>query len=350
MGIISRFGNYYIDYRYQGRRIRERIGPQKRMAEQALAVRKSEIAQGRYQLKKHGSVRFDAFAKVYLDYATTNKRSWRTDKDLLKNLTPFFGNRLLSDISPFFIESYKKMRAERVKPATVNREISLLKHIYFMAIKWGKATTNPMRDVRLFREDNIPERILNKEEIARLLSACSDHCRPIVLTGIHTGMRLGEVLSLKWEQVDLQERMITILHSKNGKVRKIPIDDTLLETLKAQKVKTKSENVFVYFKTGQPLHKIESAWRIALGKAGIPHLRYHDLRHTFASHLVAAGVDLVTVKELLGHSNITMTSRYAHSAPESKRRAVAILNERLNSGSGHDSGTQDVLREKSGAL
>ena len=323
------------------------VGPTKRMAEKALAVRKGEILQGRYQIRKRGNVRLDIFAKVYLDHAKTNKRSWQRDEGLLKNLLPFFGNRLLSDINPFLIESYKKKRAGEVKPATVNREIALLKHMYNLAIRWGRTAANPMRDVRLLREENVQERILSQEETEKLLGGCTEYSRPIVLTALHTGMRLGEVLGLNWDQVDLKERVITILHSKNGKVRRIPVNGILLKALTALRYNSKSEFVFVCDKTGGPIHKFQHAWLNALGRAGIPRCRFHDLRHTFASHLVAGGVDLVTVKELLGHSDINMTSRYAHSAPESKRSAVAILGGRLgaqDARSGHFLDTQAKLQ------
>jgi len=330
MGIIKRNQNYYIDYYYQGRRIMERVGPQKGLAKEALAVRKAAIAQGRYQIRKRGNVRFDVFAKVYLDYAKTNKRSWQRDEGLLKNLLPFFGNRLLSDISPFLIESYKKKRVGEVKPATVNREIALLKHMYNLAITWDRVTANPMKNVRLFREEPIPDRFLSQEEIAKVLAACTEYSRPIVLTALNTGMRLGEILGLKWDQVDLKDRVITVLHSKNGKVRKIPVSNALWEVLRGLKEKAVSEFVFVCDKTGgRPIHKFQHAWLNVLQRAGINRCRFHDLRHTFASHLVAGGVDLVTVKELLGHSDITMTSRYAHSAPESKRQAIAALEGRI---------------------
>jgi integrase len=127
-------------------------------------------------------------------------------------------------------------------------------------------------------------------------------------------------------------------------VRRIPVNGILLEALRGLKGKASSEFVFVCDKTGGPIHKFQHAWLNALGRSGIPRCRFHDLRHTFASHLVAGGVDLVTVKELLGHSDITMTSRYAHSAPENKRQAVAVLERRLgaqDAGSGHFLDTQE---------
>ncbi len=329
MGIYQKAQKWFIDYRYQGRRIRECVGPSKRMAEQALAARKGEIVQERYQMGKRGEVRFKAFANIYLDYAKTDKRSWARDETSLKKLLPFFGSRLLCDIHPLLIQSYKEKRLREVKPATVNRELGLLKHMYNLGIKWGRVSTNPMRDVRLLYVKNVQERVLSLEEAAKLLGACTEYSRPIVLTALNTGMRRGEILGLKWEHIDTGQRVITILNSKNGKVRKIPINDTLWWTLEQLKKNATTEFVFVCLRTGKPSQRFTTAWLNALRRSGITHCRFHDLRHTFASNLVAAGVDLITVQELMGHSTILMTSRYAHSAPERKRQAVASLESRV---------------------
>jgi integrase len=299
------------------------------MAEQALAARKGEIVQGRFQLAKRDEVRFEVFAKIYIDYAKTDKRSWDRDERLLKNLMPVFGNRLLSNISPHLIETYKKKRSEEVKPATVNREIALLKHMFNLAIRWEMASSNPMKDVRLFREEPFQEYVLSPEEITRLLAACTEYSRPVVLTAIHTGMRIGETLSLTWSQVDLKQRVITLTHTKSGRMRKVPINDVLFETLNARKGKNRSESVFTYYRTGKPVHKFQTAWMAALRRAGIPRCRIHDCRHTFATHLSDSGTDLVTIRDLLGHASIVTTMRYAHSVPDHHRRAVAALNDRF---------------------
>jgi len=347
MGIIRRFNNYYIDYYYQGRRIRECVSKNKRDAEAALAVRKSEIVQGRYQIRKRGDVRLDVFSKTYMEYSRANKRSWKRDEVSLKNLLPFFGDRMLSDISPFLIEKYKIKRSAKAKPATVNRELALLKHMYTMAIKWRKTFSNPVKEVKLFREENTQERILTQEEIRILLEACSDSLRPIVVTAVNSGMRLGEILTLTWGQVDFEQRVITILHSKSGKVRKVPMNETLWETLRAIKKNAAQDAVFISDRTGRP-YKINcrGSWDKALKKAGISDCRFHDLRHTFASHLVAAGVDIITVQQLLGHSTIVITQRYAHSAPQSKREAVALLKQRLDARSGHFLDTSEYYQKQ----
>ncbi len=329
MGIIFKQGSYYIDYRFRGKRIREKCGSSKRQAEQALAVRKAEIVQGKFRFAPQSRMPFSDFAEVYMKHSRANKRSWERDLTLLNKLKPHFGPCRLDQVTSFMIEGYKQTRASQVKPATVNREIALLKHMYNLAVEWGLAAENPMRGVRLLREDNIQERILTRTEIAQLLNSCTEYSRPIVLTALHTGMRRGEILGLKWSQVDLEAGAITILQSKNGRVRKIPINDILKAALLELKRTATQEHVFVSNKTKAPIGKFQTAWLTAIRKSGIIRCRFHDLRHTFASYLVAAGTDLVTVKELLGHSDIKMTSRYAHSAPEVKVKAVSILADSL---------------------
>lgn len=335
MSVRREKGRYVIDYYYQGRRRREVAGTNKREAENILAIRKAEILQGRYQIKQSSRTTFADFAEIYMVYAKANKRSWLRDHTSLTHLLPVFGANKLGDITTHAIEAYKIKRLEDVKPATVNRELVLLKHMFNLAIAWGKATANPVRGVRLLREAALPERILTREEITKIFAVCSDYFRPIVLTALHTGMRKMEILTLKWAQVDMEKRVITILFSKSGRIRKIPINAVLYNVLVGLKEKATTEYVFTCRRTKLPPGEIRTAWLTAIRKSGIIHCRFHDLRHTFASYLVASGVDIVTVKELLGHADIKMTMRYAHSAPESKVKAVAGLEKCIGEESSH---------------
>lgn len=335
MAIITKKGQYFIDYYFQGKRYREKAGTNKREAEHALAIRKAEILQGRFQIRQPSRTTFADFAESYMVYAKANKRSWLRDHTSLTHLLPVFGAKKLGDITTHAIEAYKIKRLERVKPATVNREIVLLKHMFNLAINWGKAMVNPVRGIRLLREAALPERILTREEITKVLAVCSDYFKPIVLTALHTGMRKMEILTLKWAQVDLETRVITILFSKSGRIRKIPINAILYDVLTGLKEKSASEYVFTCRRTKLPPGSIRTAWLTAIRKSGIMHCRFHDLRHTFASHLVASGVDLITVKELLGHSEIKMTTRYAHSAPATKVKAVEALEKCIGEEHGH---------------
>jgi len=337
MAVYQKRGKWFIDYYYQGRRIRESVGTSKKEATQALATRKTEILQGRYHwLDEKRTVLFEALAREYQDYSNANKRSWGRDQTSLKNLGSFFHGRLLSHISPWMVEKYKQSRLEAgMKPATINRELACLKHMFSLAVRWGKLREHPLRKVKLLREENRVERILSEEEEARLLRAANEPLRSILVVALHTGMRRGEILTLPWSCVDFERAQITVVNAKNGRSRKIPVNEILAQTLRGRKPGTDGGTfVFADPETGQPWGSVKTAFLASLRRAGIARIRFHDLRHTFATRLVDRGVDLLTVKELLGHSSIAMTMRYAHPIQENMRRAVELL-----SGDGHQMDT-----------
>ncbi len=199
-----------------------------------------------------------------------------------------------------------------------------------------------VRKVKLFREDK-RLRFLSVEESQSLVSVCDERLMPVVVTALNSGMRRAEILNLKWDNVDLVHGFILLDKTKNGERREIPINGTLRETLNrlprrfveieredGQKEKELVPHVFHDPKTLKPYIDLKRSFASALKTAKIRDFYFHDLRHTFASQLVMAGVDLVAVKELLGHKDIKMTLRYAHLAPAHKRKAVNVLDSLLN--------------------
>jgi len=139
-------------------------------------------------------------------------------------------------------------------------------------------------------------------------------------------MRRGEILSLEWRNVDLTKRIIRVEKTKNGKIRFIPINDLLLNELVGLKMNNGgSDYVFLYPKTHNPIKDVKTAFNAAKRRAGIKDLRFHDLRHTFASRLIESGVDIITVKDLLGHCSVETTQRYTHSRADQKMKAVQSL-------------------------
>jgi hypothetical protein len=181
---------------------------------------------------------------------------------------------------------------------------------------------NPAKKVRLFVENNKRIRYLTEEEIHRLYQNASDHLKPIIMTALLTEMRRNEILKLKWEDIDFDHRIIFVRNTKNNEIREVPMNDTLMVVLKS--FRFNSPYVFVR-KDGKPHISIRTGFESALRRAGISDFRFHDLRHTFASHLIMRGVDLMTVKELLGYKTIDITLRYAHLSPDHKRHAVETL-------------------------
>ena len=331
MSIFKRGPSFYIDYYYKVQRIREAVASSDGEAQNYLIRRKAEIIEGRFQNPRRHGVTFAAFTKKYLEYSRINKLSWKRDVTALRRLIPIFGHYLLDEITPLAIEHYKAVRRERVAPSSVNLEISLLKNFFNKAIDEGLASGNPVRKVKLFRVENRRQRILSPKEIERLLSSCTPTLKAVVTMALHAGMRRSELLGLTWDGVDLTpgQETITLLVTKNGRMRRIPINSVLLPLLKDLKKKTGPEGLVFTFREGRkPGLSFKTAWAKVLRLSGIPHCRFHDLRGTFASGLVACGVDLVRVMELLGHQDVKTTMIYAQGVPEERRRAVELLPER----------------------
>src|SRR3989338_5547161 len=289
MAVYLKGNTYYIDYYVDGRRKRECIGPDKRLAETVLKKRKVEIAEGRYlDIKKNEKIKFEDFSDEFFRiHSQPNKKpsAVKSDKVILKNLKSFFGGRYLYIIGPQLVEEYKIKRSKDVKPATVNRELACLKCMFNKAIEWGKTEDNPVRKVKLFRENNTRIRYLEKEEIQRLIDNCAPHLKPIVTIAVNTGMRKSEILNLKWIDIDFKRNLLYLIETKNGERRDVPINDTVKGTL--IKVLKRPESSYVFCnERGKPYANVRTSFDTALKKAEIKDFRFHDLRHTFASHLI----------------------------------------------------------------
>lgn len=322
MGIYKVKDKCYIDFYADGRRIRKSVGSEKD-AENALAAVKTDILRGELRFKKESKIRFEDFAKEYFEYSKVNKKSWERDRTSLKALTEFFDNILLSKITAGYIEKYKTKRIGEVSSASINRELACLSAMFSLAKKSKFVDENPVREVSKFQERKLELRILSKEEIADLIEKSSGHLRKIIILALNTAMRRGEIFALKWKDVDFEKGFIYIAVTKSGVMRKIPMNSLVIEALKNMK----RENEFVFFnsKTEKSLTTVRRAFKTACQKADINSLRFHDLRHTAATYMVMGGIDLVTVSEILGHSDIKMTMRYAHPTPENRRKAVDVL-------------------------
>lgn len=272
---------------------------------------------------------FDDFADLYIEnYAKTNKRSWTCDKySLDSHLKPYFGKFDLREITPLDLETYRAQRLkDGVKKSSSNREMALLKKMFNLAGDWGFSEENPVRKIKFFPEkDNLRERILTPEEEARLLPRCVPHLRPIVVFALNTGMRKGEILRLRWDQVDLVNRSVRVTKTKSGKDRTVPLNDAAAGVIMSQRRMKQGDFVFPSPKTGVAMKSVDHSFWRACSLAGILGLRFHDLRHTFATRLIRKGADIITVQGLLGHHAVTVTQRYTHSGAEEKQRAVEAL-------------------------
>ena len=330
MGIRKRGKKYYIDVYYKGTRIRECVGESKRLAERVYAKRKAELVENRFfDKRKVSKIKLSKLIELYLEFSKIHKRSYTRDLTSTRALLKYLGDKELSQITPLCIEDYIKIRlcqiSDRkkrpVRPATVNRELACLKHMFTKAIEWELTDNNPAKRVKSLKEKNKRLRFLRVDEIERLLNSCSSHLRPIVKMALFSGMRKSEILNLKWKDVDFQNNLIVLRDTKSGKMREILLNQSLKDVLTSVLRYVNSEYVFCH-QDGSPYSNMRRSFSSALKKAGIEDFTFHDLRHTFASHMVMQGVDINTLREILGHSSISMTLRYAHLAPGHKQQAM----------------------------
>ena len=339
-GLYRRGRIWYINYFVNGVRKREAIGPSKQLAREVLAKRRVEVKEGLYfNIKRDKITRLSEIVNDFLEYSRNNKRSYIRDKEMAGHLQSFLGNCRLSEITPHLIERYKEYRVHQVgrKPATVNRELGCLKAIFNWAIKNKKATENPVREVKFYQEESPRIRYLSEEEIQRLLASCPKHFRAVVIAALTTGMRKSEILNLTWDDVDLEKGLIYLQHTKSGRSREIPLCGLLSETLKECRQWSDGKYVFCSHKGQRYSKNIRTMFLRILRRAQISDFRFHDLRHTAASYLAMAGVDILTIKEILGHQRIEMTLRYSHLSPNHKRLATEILGQKIFSLAGQDS-------------
>ncbi len=299
-------------------------------AEYRLSCRRKEVKEGKLPDAQKTNYKFAELAQAYLKWAE-RQRIFPTKKIWIRQLIEVFGNLNVRDLNTSIIENWQSERLKGNKPATVNRVLACLKHMVNKGVDWEMATEEilkKVRKVKLLEENNKRLRFLNLEECQELINCCTPHLKPIVTVALHTGMRRGEILGLRWEQVDLRHGFILLDTTKNGERREIPIDTTLEFLFQDILEDAKSEYVFTD-KNGKPYKGIKRSFKTALKEVGIRDFRFHDMRHTFASHLAMKGVDLKTIQELLGHKSLNMTLRYAHLSPGHKKKAVNILDKAL---------------------
>lgn len=270
-------------------------------------------------------IKFKDLTKVFLTYSETNKKDYKRDKAKVEILKQFLGDDL-EKITPTRIEDFKARMLEKYSKAYVNRYLACLKTIFNLGIKNELITYNPMKAVKMLKEDNQKIRYLTEDEESRLFEFLPEHLKPIVICALQTGLRKSNILQLRWELVDLDFRFIEVLaqNNKGHKIIKIPISDKLLKVFES--LPRISEYVFANPLTGLPYKDISEGFNNALKKAKIENFRFHDLRHTVATRLVEKGIDLRVVQEIMAHSTIVTTQRYMHPTPKRKLEAIEVLN------------------------
>ena len=369
---------YYLYYRLNGKQTNYFLGAASDItpaqARDLAKEKVGEITQGkdvhaeRKQIKQTLEIEKQQLFGVFLEekyYPFLMSRNPKTAKRTythLKNIFSFLKDKPLSEITAWEIQRWISERREAGRAAaTINYSVNTLKGVFSRAVEWGVIEESNLKSIKSIKEDNTRIRFLSDSEEKALLGvmrerdaearesrlsynqhrekrgkpliqtfeswAYVDHIEPLVLIAMNTGLRRGELLSLEWKDINLTRSFLTVraANAKSNKSRVVPLNSTALNVLKKWKSQTESTG-FVFCGEGDlPLTDIKKGWNALLERTNIFDFRFHDLRHHFASKLVMNGVDLNTVRELLGHADLQMTLRYAHLAPEHKASAVNLI-------------------------
>lgn len=328
---------FFQRIRKDGRTITVRIGDAELVSVRDARARAKEIkAQsllGQWQEPvKQVMMTFAFFvSEYYLPYIKARKRSWLTDVSLLNNrILEAFGDCPLADITRAQVQAFhSELRESGLKPSTCDRHLVLIRYIFNLAVEWEQLEATPAARIKLFREDNKCERYLNEEETRRLLRVLqTDSNRPVALALLFllsTGARRGEALKARWCDIDVANRVwrIPAENSKSKKPRAIPLNSSALKVLQELGApKSTEQSLFISDYNGRPLRCITHAWFRMREKAGLEDVRMHDLRHSFASYLVNSGRSLYEVQQILGHSDPSVTMRYAHLSSQALQGAA----------------------------
>ena len=339
---------YYLFYRLNGKQVNYRLGIDGQMTPaQARDLAKNKIAEVTQGVDVQAVRKHDRTKTKYSKFSTLQffleekyapwlkSRNPKTAEKTIKAFESSFPTLMdfqLSDINAWEIEKWRNKRlAEGVKPATTNRQINTIKGCLSRAVEWSAIDSHDLNKVKTLTVDNSKVRYLSKDEEARLrenLQTCNtDFLEVIVLLALNTGMRKGELLSLEWNHINFDNKILTVdfQNAKSGNTRNLPLNTQAFNTLQGWQQKTNGIGFVFKDKNNAPLKDFPHIWGALLNEAQITNFRFHDLRHHFASKLVMASVDLNTVRELLGHSDLKMTLRYAHLAPEHKAAAVNLI-------------------------
>jgi integrase len=256
--------------------------------------------------------------------AQGDRKDWHVDR--LKVLLPYWSKVPIGRIHKSMVVDYRRQRhaAKQLTDTTINRDLEALRHILFWAVDEGLLLKNPFVRLRLVPERRKPRAVVSLEEEVKVIAAAAPHLRPIIITALDTGMRRGELLNQRWEHVDFNRRLLFVSRSKTagGEGREIPLTERIYSLLLATR---KPEGLLFTFK-GKPIRIVKTAWKAAIRRAGIRYYRFHDLRHTFNTRLMEAGVMQEIRKALMGHSlGEDVNSIYTHIELPAKREAIRKL-------------------------
>ncbi len=361
---------YYCEYE-RGKRMRVGRADVLGLSEARTEARKimgaffQGVDPGAEKKRKRNVATYGEYLDVHYEpWAKAHQKTYAANLHRLRAaFKPFLGTPM-SMITALDVEKWRAKRLEKgLTGATVNRDVIALKSSLNRAVDWELLPANPIAKVKKVREivqsivrflapdeeRRLRKSLDDREERQRLerdsanrwrdergyallpdlrKSVFADHLKPMVLLSINSGMRRGELFALIWANVNFDQGILTVeaATAKSKKTRYVPLNQEARQVLADWRAQCAPEAVFVFeYEPGQSFNRVKTSWLNLLKNAKIEKFRWHDMRHHFASRLAMAGVDLNAIRELLGHSDYAMTLRYAHLAPEHKRKAVEML-------------------------
>jgi len=353
MGLTKRKDGYYIEFPIiddgkvltlargtPGAKLKrwKTLTTNKTMAKQQEAKIKTDLMMGKMKSAQcQNLLSFKELAKVYVSHPTVQKqRTLRWKKVTIeKQFLPHFGNHSIGCITASMIESFRAERLKdsgyqgtTLKPATMNRQLALLKHMFSLAVREGWLDRNPVSLVKFQRENNARDRVLDPDEFAQLQQHSAPHIQAMNVCAYQTGMRLGEILHLTWERVDFKMGFIKLRaeDTKTDEARIIPLTPELTGLLKnLYKVRYLQED-HVFLVKGQSVSSIQTAFNAACRRASIQNFRFHDFRHTAVTNMRRAGIDHLTIMRITGHKTMDVFKRYNSFHQEDLREAASRFN------------------------
>ncbi len=335
---------YFVQVRLKGYPPQRATFSRKTDARKWAAQTESAIREGRHfktaEAKKHTLA--DLIDRYIRDVVPSRPKSNKKRTAQLSEWRTRIGHYTLANVTPMLIAEQRNVMlnetTRRGKPrsnATVVRYLSALSHAFSVAVKeWGWVEENPVFKVTKPKEPRGRVRFLSDDERTRLLLACQESENPVlyivVVLALSTGMRQGEILNLRWENVDLKRGRIVLHDTKNEERRVVPVTGHALELMKRHmKVRRLDSDLVFPSRNGQTPVYIHHSWLVALKRAGIKDFRFHDTRHSAASYLAMNGASLAEIAEVLGHKTLQMVKRYAHLSEAHTAGVVARMNERI---------------------
>lgn len=322
-------GYYQYEFMYKGVRYHRRF--KNASYDEVVgyeAIARAELRKSGYDISEN---KVYVLSEIIEDFKTYSKNNYvdseniKSAERIADNFYKLIGNKPAEQVTINDLEKYRAQRKDEVKASSINREMNYIKRIFSLARSNKKIRFNPCDDLKPLRIQNPTKRFLTKEEEKKLLKVANPIMKAIIIVAIHTGMREGEIRNLKWADVFMKQKFLIALNTKNGKPRKLLITPQMEKELK--KLPRLGEYVFMNPVTKKPYVDFISTFLRTVKNAKIPHITFHELRHTTASRLNELGVDLITIQEYLDHADARTTQQYIHNPKKNILDAVKRLSQ-----------------------